>query len=56
MTQQEIADAVIECERKYGDAHRAHMEVNDECPWCGLTRDQHESVPIEVMLRAQLAR
>lgn len=36
MTTQEIAAA---CRKKYGEAHDAHMAINDECPWCGLAAE-----------------
>jgi hypothetical protein len=36
MTPVERANA---CRQQYGDAHDAHMEVNDECAWCGMWRD-----------------
>jgi hypothetical protein len=27
------------CRQEYGEAHDAHMGVNDECPWCGMYRE-----------------
>lgn len=26
---------VQQCQAKHGDAHWAHMNMNNECPWCG---------------------
>jgi len=29
-----------ECRMLYGEAHDEHIAINDECPWCGSTRDE----------------
>lgn len=39
MTAAQYRAAVAACREQYGDAHDAHMDLNDECPWCGLPKD-----------------
>lgn len=31
-------EQAAKCRAAMGEAHDAHMEINDECPWCGAFR------------------
>lgn len=52
----DLVPSIEQCRREYGEAHDAHMEANNECPWCGHYEDEDDDALTASMARHPSSR